>query len=98
MTVAHLRHKMNELGAKLNHDAQIRQWIQVDENGNFKRHPSAANAHFLELATEGKVTRKDMRPDDYGQIWPGVKWPKVDRRIGLPDRRAGAVDRRQKKG
>jgi DNA-binding transcriptional regulator YdaS (Cro superfamily) len=95
LTVSALRHKMNELGAKLDHDAQIRQWIQVDAQGNFKRHPSPPNANFLELATDGKVTRKDMRPKDYAQIWPGVTWPEVERRVGPKTRRVGPADRRQ---
>lgn len=95
MTVSALRHRMNELGAKLEHDAQIRQWIQVDAKGKFKRHPSPPNAHFLELATEGKVTRKDMRPHDFDQIWPGVTWPEIDRRVGPPTRRTGSPDRRK---
>jgi len=24
----------------------------------------------IELATDGKVTRKDLRPDDWARIWP----------------------------
>lgn len=24
----------------------------------------------IEIATEGAVTRKDLRPDDWGRIWP----------------------------
>lgn len=93
MTVSALRHKMAELGSNIKADAQIRQWIAVDENGKFKRQPSAANAHFLELATGGKVTRKDMRPGDFAAIWPEL----ADRRVGPPTRRVGAADRRKAK-
>jgi DNA-binding transcriptional regulator YdaS (Cro superfamily) len=31
---------------------------------------SAEIAARTESATEGKVTRKDLRPDDWKQIWP----------------------------
>lgn len=96
MTVSHLRHEMNRLGAKVEHDAQIRQWVAVDKaTGEFKRHPSPANAHFLELATKGKVTRQDMRPKDWASIWP-----ELDRRTGpatrrvVSERRIGPADRR----
>lgn len=96
MTVSHLRHKMNELGAKVDHDAQIRQWIAVDKaTGEFKRYPSPANAYFLELATGGKVKRRDMRPKDWAAIWP-----ELDQRKGPPtrrtlaERRIGPADRR----
>lgn len=54
---------MNELGANVKDDAQIRQWAAL-------RRPDPANARFLELATNGVVSRKDMRPDDYAAIWP----------------------------
>lgn len=59
-----LRQRMNELGAQIDHDAQIRQWAKG------LRTPNAANCLYLERATEGKVTRQDMRPKDYSAIWP----------------------------
>lgn len=31
---------------------------------------SPARAVAIEVATGGKVTRKDLRPDDWKQIWP----------------------------
>ncbi|MBA3774655.1 MAG: helix-turn-helix domain-containing protein [Ramlibacter sp.] len=34
----------------------------------------------IEQATEGKVTRRDLRPDDWLLIWP-----ELDDRLGLPD-------------
>jgi DNA-binding transcriptional regulator YdaS (Cro superfamily) len=70
LTVAQLRQRMQELGSDIKDDAQIRQWIAVDEEGKYKRFPSPGNARFIELATGEKVTRKDMRPHDYLQIWP----------------------------
>ncbi|OFJ47685.1 hypothetical protein BA896_000325 [Janthinobacterium lividum] len=27
----------------------------------------------IEKATEGKVTRKDLRPDDWERIWPEIR-------------------------
>lgn len=29
----------------------------------------------IELATEGKVTRKDLRPDDWQRVWPELAEP-----------------------
>lgn len=63
LTVAAIRVRMNELGACVKDDAQIRQWAS-------NRRPDAANCRYLELATKGAVTRADMRPDDYAAIWP----------------------------
>lgn len=68
---------MNELGATVKDDAQIRQWAA-------NRSPDPANARFLELATSGVVSRKDMRPKDYAAIWPELsgpaKWDGKERR------------------
>jgi DNA-binding transcriptional regulator YdaS (Cro superfamily) len=75
LTVAQLRQRMQELGSDIKDDAQIRQWIAVDENGHYKRFPSPGNARFIEVATKKKVTRKDMRPHDYLQIWPELAEP-----------------------
>jgi DNA-binding transcriptional regulator YdaS (Cro superfamily) len=90
LTVQALRSRMNELGANIEHDAQIRQWIQTDENGNFKRQPKPANAQILELATDGKVTRQEMRPKDFFAIWP-----ELERRKGPANRRVGPAERRK---
>jgi DNA-binding transcriptional regulator YdaS (Cro superfamily) len=68
LTAAEIRQRMNELGAKVKDDAQIRQWAAI-------RRPDPANARYLELATGGKVSRKDMRPDDYAAIWPELSGP-----------------------
>jgi DNA-binding transcriptional regulator YdaS (Cro superfamily) len=69
-----LRLRMNKLGADVKDAAQIRQWA-----GN--RRPDAANARYLDLATDGKVSRKDMRPDDYADIWPELAGPPKRTRV-----------------
>lgn len=60
---------MNDLGARIEHDAQIRQWASG------LRRPSPANCLYLERATSGKVRRQDMRPKDYAVIWPELAPP-----------------------
>lgn len=52
------------IGAKS--DAQIRQW----QHGYADRVPSPANCVAIERATDGAVTRRDLRPDDWRDIWP----------------------------
>jgi DNA-binding transcriptional regulator YdaS (Cro superfamily) len=61
LTVAQLR---DRIGVKS--DAQIRQW----QHGYADRKPSPEYCVSIERATEGKVTRKDLRPDDWEAIWP----------------------------
>lgn len=85
MSVSQLREAMNSLGADLRDDAQLRQWIAVNGDGNFRRQPGAAYAMYLERATGGKVTRQAMRPDDYAAIWPELA------RIPRPKRKAAAT-------
>lgn len=75
LTVAEIRQRMNEFGADVKDDAQIRQWAAEPQQGKPARRPDAANARYLELATGGKVARKDMRPDDYAAIWPELSEP-----------------------
>lgn len=70
LSPAEIRQRMNELGANVKDDAQIRQWAAEPQEGKSIRRPDAANARYLELATDGAVTRKHMRPDDYADIWP----------------------------
>lgn len=36
------------------------------------RKPSAHLANAIEEATGGQVTRKELRPDDFMQIWPDL--------------------------
>lgn len=74
LTVAELRRRMNELGADINHDAQLRQWASKPKKGRPLRRPDAANCRYLELATDGAVTRSDMRPDA-AAIWPELSSP-----------------------
>jgi DNA-binding transcriptional regulator YdaS (Cro superfamily) len=38
--------------------------------------PSPANCLSIERATDGAVTRQDLRPDDYWLIWPDLPAPK----------------------
>jgi DNA-binding transcriptional regulator YdaS (Cro superfamily) len=70
LTVAAIRQRMNELGADVKDDAQIRQWASEPKEGRPVRRPDAANCRYLEMATKGVVKRADMRPDDYAAIWP----------------------------
>lgn len=60
LSVADLR---AAIGAK--HDAQIRQWAHSYAG----RKPSPANCVAIERATGGKVTRQELRPDDWHEIW-----------------------------
>ena len=56
-----------ELAAKVGvSPAQMRQWVY----GYAGRIPGPANCVAIERATGGKVTRKDLRPDDWFLIWP----------------------------
>lgn len=61
LTVAQLRERT---GVKS--DAQIRQW----QHGYADRKPSPEYCVAIEKATEGVVTRRDLRPDDWAAIWP----------------------------
>jgi hypothetical protein len=70
LSISEIRQRMNDLGADVKDDAQIRQWAAEHKPGRPVRRPDAANCRYLELATDGKVKRKDMRPDDYAGIWP----------------------------
>ena len=57
---------MLELGYNVKSDAQIRQW-RIRYKG---RMPCAEYCAGLERATNGAVTRKDLRPNDWASIWP----------------------------
>lgn len=70
LTPSEIRQRMNELGARVKDDAQIRQWASEPRPGRTPRRPDPANCRYLELATDRKVSRRDMRPDDYSAIWP----------------------------
>lgn len=45
---------------------QLRQWIHRYDG----RLPGAAYCVAIEGVTDGKVTRRDLRPDDWQDIWP----------------------------
>jgi DNA-binding transcriptional regulator YdaS (Cro superfamily) len=47
-------------------DAQVRQW----RHGYAGRLPDPANCVAIEVATGGKVSRWDLRPEDWHRIWP----------------------------
>lgn len=47
-------------------DAQVRQW----QHGYADRQPGPEYCVAIEKATDGKVTRWDLRPGDWWRIWP----------------------------
>lgn len=61
LSVSQLRER---IGVKS--DAQIRQW----QHGYADRRPSPEYCVAIEVATGGKVSRRDLRPDDWMRIWP----------------------------
>lgn len=61
MTVAQLAAAIG-----VRHEAQVRQW----QHAYADRLPSPLNCSAIEKATCGKVTRRDLRPDDWHLIWP----------------------------
>jgi len=61
LTVGELR-----IRAGIPSDAQIRQW----QHGYAKRRPGPTHCVAIERATDGSVTRRDLRPDDWHLIWP----------------------------
>jgi DNA-binding transcriptional regulator YdaS (Cro superfamily) len=70
LSVSELR---QAIGAKS--DAQIRQW----QHGYGGRLPSPAYCLAIERATNGAVTRQELRPDDYWLIWPDLPAPHQER-------------------
>lgn len=48
------------------HTDQVRQW----RHGYANRKPSAKLCVRIEQATAGAVTRQELRPDDWHEIWP----------------------------
>ncbi|KMW48109.1 helix-turn-helix domain-containing protein [Ralstonia pickettii] len=69
LSVAQLRERMQSLGYEVKSNAQIRQW----RHGYGGRRPDPKNCIGIERATNCVVTRKDLRPDDWQQIWPDWK-------------------------
>lgn len=72
LSVGELRRRMADFGSPIKSDAQIRQW----QHHYADRIPSPVNCVAIEHATEGKVTRKDLRPHDWASIWPELAAPK----------------------
>lgn len=66
LSVSELRKRMVQYGSAIKSDAQIRQW----QHRYAQRLPSAINCVATEVATGGRVTRKDLRPNDWALIWP----------------------------
>lgn len=48
------------------------QWIKG------RRPISPERCVAIECATDGAITRQDLRPDDWQQIWPELSKPKED--------------------
>lgn len=67
MTVAQLvdRLRRTKVGRRVS-AVQLRQWIHRYDG----RLPGAAYCVAIEGVTDGKVTRRDLRPDDWQDIWP----------------------------
>jgi DNA-binding transcriptional regulator YdaS (Cro superfamily) len=66
LSVSELRQRMANFGSLIKSDAQIRQW----QHQYADRIPSPVNCVAIEHATNGQVTRKDLRPHDWASIWP----------------------------
>lgn len=66
ISVRALRERMAEYGSPIKSDAQIRQW----QHRYAERCPSPLNCVAIEQATQGQVTRQDLRPHDWASIWP----------------------------
>lgn len=60
--------------ARIKNPDQLRQW----RHGYGGRQPSALYCLAIERATQGAVTRRDLRPDDAHLIWPDIEAPKAE--------------------
>lgn len=80
LSVGELRRRMADFGSPIKSDAQIRQW----QHHYADRIPSPVNCVAIEHATEGKVTRKDLRPHDWASIWPELAAPQQGPAAVLP--------------
>lgn len=70
-SVSQLRARMVELGYDVKSDAQLRQW-RTRYKG---RVPTPEYCVGLELASDGAIQRRDLRPDDWQRIWPELAAP-----------------------
>lgn len=64
--VREFRARLHTLGYEVKSDDQIRQW----RHGYYNRVPSPEYCMGIHLATDGKVTLKELRPEDWERIWP----------------------------
>ena len=64
---------VKELAARIGvrSEAQVRQW----QHGYADRQPSPQYCVAIEQATDGAVTRQDLRPSDWHKIWPELAQP-----------------------
>jgi len=76
LTVSQLRERLVSLGYQVKSDAQIRQW----QHQYAGRLPSPENCVGLELASDGRISRRDLRPDDWQRIWPELSTTSRNRR------------------
>ncbi|MEZ0231881.1 MAG: transcriptional regulator [Methylophilaceae bacterium] len=68
------RGKGKELALKLNvSPVLVSQWSSLDN----PRPVPIERCYSIELATNGKVTRPELRPDDWKLIWPELLEKKV---------------------
>ena len=81
LSVTELRLRMRSLGYAVKSNAQLRQW----QHAYGDRAPSPENCTGLELATDGAITRKELRPDDWWLLWPELDGSEVERMKGMDD-------------
>jgi DNA-binding transcriptional regulator YdaS (Cro superfamily) len=60
---------MQSLGYEVKSNAQIRQWRHQYAG----RGPNDENCTGLELATDGAITREELRPNNWHRIWPEIR-------------------------
>lgn len=75
LSVTELRNRMRSLGYNIKSNAQLRQWRHAYGN----RAPSPENCVGLELATDGAISRKDLRPNDWWLLWPELAGADIER-------------------
>lgn len=81
LSVTELRTRMKSLGYPIKSNAQLRQW----QHKYADRAPSPENCVALELATDGLITRKDLRPNDWWMLWPELDGVELARMAASDD-------------
>ncbi|WP_185634063.1 transcriptional regulator [Burkholderia stagnalis] len=66
MTVSELRARMQQFGYRVKSNAQIRQWRHKYSG----RVPNPENCVGLERVTNGVISRRELRENDWHLIWP----------------------------